>query len=57
MKAESIDTGEIQWFPEGAVLWHLEIGEHSAQFMEMGGRETYKVPVEEFTHKVRKLSR
>ncbi len=57
MKAQSINSGEIQWFPEGAVLWHLEIGEHNARFMEMGGRETWEVPIEEFTPRVKTLSR
>jgi hypothetical protein len=57
LKARSVDTGEIQWFPEGAVLWHLEVGEEFARFMELGGRARYESPVEEFTPRVRKLSR
>jgi hypothetical protein len=57
MKARSVDTGDFQWFPEGAVLWHLEIGEEVAHFVEMGGRETYEFPVDEFLQRVKKLSR
>ncbi len=57
LKARNTDTGETQWFPEGAVLWHLDIGAQVARFVELGGRDTYETAIEEFTPRVRKLSR
>jgi hypothetical protein len=56
-KARSVDTGDSAWFPQGAVLWHVEIGEEFAQFMEIGGRGVYEIPKYEFTPCVKKLSR
>ena len=56
-KARSVDTGDSVWFPQGAVLWHVEIGEEFAQFMEIGGRGVYEIPKYEFTPCVKKLSR
>jgi len=56
-KARSVDTEEATWFPQGSVLWHVEIGEEVTRFAEIGGRGTYEVPTYEFTPCIKKLSR
>jgi len=56
-KARSVDTGDAAWFPQGTLLWHVEIGEELARFTEIGGQGIYEVPAYEFTPCIKKLSR
>jgi hypothetical protein len=57
LKARRIDTGDDTWFPQGTVLWHVEIGEENTRFEEIGGRGRYECPTDEFTPSIKKLSR
>jgi len=57
LKARQIDTGDYTWFPQGTVLWHVELGEDTARFEEIGGHGRYECPTYDFTPATKKLSR
>ena len=57
LKARHVDTGEFVWFPKGALLWHVEVGEDLARFQEIGGSGIYEAPQDEFTQRVKRIAR
>lgn len=57
LKAQSVETGESIWFPSGSLFWHIETGEETVRFSEIGGQGIYEAPVAEFTPSTKTLSR
>ena len=56
-KARRVETGDGHWFPEGTILWHVEVGDEFARFMEIGDQGVYELPIFDFESSVRNLSR
>ena len=56
-KARSADTGDFRGFSEGSILWHVEVGEETTRFKEIGEQGVYEIETYEFTSRVKKLSR
>jgi hypothetical protein len=56
-EARSVETGEVRWLSEGTLLWHVEVADEVARFMEIGERGSYEFPADEFRERVKVLSR